>query len=145
MLRLLVRNHDSYTETTAGFVIILKIAPESSPLHQRLSPSGFPLYMFIIRQGAEGSIYGFTVDGHGYLKISYRGTKYTDQRVQANVRERSEPFTRWAEKEQIPKIPEKAMRVLRKFLSEYLPNPEAEGIDTWLTRLCWYNDSFGNQ
>ncbi|UPL04242.1 hypothetical protein LCI18_015176 [Fusarium solani-melongenae] len=129
----LVSSLDNLAETTAGSVIILKI-PESSPLRERFSPS----------KGAEGGIYGFPVDEHGHLKIGYRGTKYTNPKVQADGRERSEPVTRWTEKEQITKIPEQALRILRKFLAEYLPELEAEGIDIWLTRLCWYNDSFDN-
>ncbi|RSL69703.1 hypothetical protein CEP54_002164 [Fusarium duplospermum] len=139
----LVPSLDNLAETTAGSVIILKI-PESSPLRERFSPSRFPSYSFNMREGAEGGIYGFPVDEHGHLKIGYRGTKYTNPKVQADGQERSEPITRWTEKEQITKIPEQALRVLRKFLSEYLPELEPEGIDIWLTRLCWYNDSFDN-
>ncbi|KAM5354522.1 hypothetical protein ACJ41O_001169 [Fusarium nematophilum] len=139
----LVPSLDNLTETTAGSVIILKI-PESSPLRQRFSPSRFPSYGFKVRDGAEGGIYGFPVDENGYLKIGYRGTKYTNPKVQADGNERSEPITRWTEGERISKIPEQALRVFRKFLDEYLPELGAEGIDIWLTRLCWYNDSFDN-
>lgn len=139
----LVPSLDNLAETTAGSVIILKI-PESSPLRDRFSPSRFPSFSFNMREGAEGGVYGFPVDEHGHLKIGYRGTKYTNPKVQADGQERSEPITRWTEKEKITKIPEQALRVLRKFLSEYLPELEAEGIDIWLTRLCWYNDSFDN-
>ncbi|KAF4473116.1 sarcosine oxidase [Fusarium albosuccineum] len=139
----LVPSLDNLAETTAGSVIILKI-PESSPLRQRFSPSRFPSYSYKVRDGAEGGIYGFPVDKHGHLKIGYRGTKYTNPKVQADGKERSEPVTRWTEGERITKIPEQALHVLRRFLDEYLPELGAEGIDIWLTRLCWYNDSFDN-
>ncbi|KAF4967955.1 hypothetical protein FSARC_4582 [Fusarium sarcochroum] len=139
----LVPSLDNLAETTAGSVIILKI-PESSPLRKRFSPENFPSYSFKMQDGAEGGIYGFPVDENGYLKIGYRGTKYTNPKVQSDGRERSQPITRWTEDERITKIPEQALKVFRRFLDEYLPELGAEGIDIWLTRLCWYNDSFDN-
>ncbi|KAK7420936.1 hypothetical protein QQX98_002500 [Neonectria punicea] len=134
---------DGLAETTAGSVIILQI-PASSPLRQRFSPSRFPSWTFNMRADAAGGLYGFPVDDNGYLKIGYRGTKYTNPRVQPDGRERSEPVTRWTEGERLAKIPAQALAVCRGFLDEYLPELGAEGIDVWLTRLCWYNDSYDN-
>lgn len=139
----LVPSLDNLAETTAGSVIILKI-PESSPLRQRFSPERFPSYTFKVRDGPEAGIYGFPVDENGYLKIGYRGTKYTNPRVQNDGKERSEPVTRWTEKERITTIPEQALKVLQRFIDEYMPELGEEGIGIWLTRLCWYNDSFDN-
>ncbi|KAF7552684.1 hypothetical protein G7Z17_g4157 [Cylindrodendrum hubeiense] len=139
----LVPDLDGLAETTAGSVVILKL-PESSPLRKRFSASRFPAWTFKIRDGAEGGLYGFPADENGHLKIGYRGTKYTNPRAQADGVERSEPITRWTEGESLKKIPEQALTVIRKFLDDYLPELGAEGIDIWLTRLCWYNDSYDN-
>ncbi|KAH7126517.1 FAD dependent oxidoreductase [Dactylonectria estremocensis] len=135
----LVPSLDGFAETTAGSVIIFKL-PEI--LRPRFSPSRFPAWSFKITEGAEAGLYGFPADEHGQLKIGYRGTKYTNPRIQADGRERSVPITRWTEDEQIRKIPAQAIKVVRKFTDEYLP--ELANVDISLTRLCWYTDSFDN-
>lgn len=53
-------------------------------------------------------------------------------------------MTRWSEGEQLKKIPTQAMRVLRRFVVEYLPELAEESIDIATTRICWYTDSFDN-
>lgn len=135
----LVPSLDGFAETTAGSVVIFKI-PES--LRQRFSPSSFPAWSFKITDGAEAGLYGFPVDENGHLKIGYRGTKYNNLSAQPNGRERSVPVTRWTEYEQIRKVPAQATKVIRRFVDEYLP--ELAGLDIWMTRLCWYTDSFDN-
>lgn len=144
----LVPSLDGLAETTAGSVVILRI-PEASPLRRRFEPSRFPSWTFKIRDGASGGLYGFPVDDRGHLKIGYRGTKYTNPRVQADGRERSVPVTRWSgegqrEGDRLREIPAQALEVIRGFLDEYLPELGAEGIGVWLTRVCWYTDSFDN-
>ncbi|KAF4466387.1 sarcosine oxidase [Fusarium albosuccineum] len=137
----LISSLDNFAETTAGSVVIYKI-PESSPLRQRFHPSVFPAWSFKIADGADAGLYGFPSDGNGYVKIGYRGTKYTNPRVQSDGRERSVPVTRWTDDEQLRKVPAQALKVIREFVSEYLP--ELADIDIALTRLCWYTDSFDN-
>ncbi|KAF2010109.1 FAD dependent oxidoreductase [Aaosphaeria arxii CBS 175.79] len=138
----LVPSLDGMAETTAGSVVIFKI-PESSPLRQRFAPDNFPAWAFKIGDGPEAGLYGFPVDEHGLLKIGYRGTKYTNPRVQPDGQERSVPITRWSQDEQIRQIPAQAVKVIRMFTNVYLP--ELADLDIWLTRLCWYTDSFDNQ
>ncbi|KAF6814069.1 sarcosine oxidase [Colletotrichum sojae] len=130
---------DGFAETTAGSVALFKI-PDS--LRPRFAPSRFPAWSFKIGDGAEAGLYGFPVDEDGLLKIGYRGTKYTNPRVQPDGRERSVPVTRWSEGEQVLAAPAKALEVIRRFTDEYLP--ELTGLDVWMTRLCWYTDSFDN-
>ncbi|KAM5386519.1 hypothetical protein ACJZ2D_000482 [Fusarium nematophilum] len=137
----LVPSLDGFAETTAGSVVIFKI-PEPSPLRQRFAPSNFPAWSFKISDGAEAGLYGFPIDENGFLKIGYRGTKYTNPRVQPDGRERSVPITRWSEEEQMRKVPAQALKVIHRFIAEYLP--ELAEMDIWLTRLCWYTDSFDN-
>ncbi|KAH7021937.1 FAD dependent oxidoreductase [Ilyonectria destructans] len=135
----LVPSLDRFAETTAGSVVIFKL-PEG--LRERFSPTNFPAWSFKITEGAEAGLYGFPVDENGHLKIGYRGTKYTNPRVQPDGCERSIPITRWTEDEQIRKIPAQAVKVIRRFTDEYLP--ELAGVEISLTRLCWYTDSFDN-
>lgn len=139
----LVPSLDGIAETTAGSVALFKI-PETSSLRQRFSPHNFPAWSFNIGDGAEGGLYGFPVDEAGHLKIGYRGTKYTNPQVQADGVERSIPVTRWTKGEQIRAVPAQALKVIRRFVAEYLPELGREGIDVWMTRLCWYTDSFDN-
>lgn len=133
---------DGLCETTAGSVALLKI-PKSSPLYNRFAPENFPSWTFNMRHGAEGGLYGFARDDEGWLKIGYRGTKYTNPAVQADGVERSTPITRWSE-EKITTIPQQALLVMRKFIAENLPELADEGIDVSVTRLCWYTDTFDN-
>ncbi|KAJ9603535.1 hypothetical protein H2200_011721 [Cladophialophora chaetospira] len=115
---------DGICETTAGSVIMLKI-PRHSPLFERFAPENFP-------------------DDRGYLKIGYRGTKYTNPKAQPDSKERSVPITRYTDDDQIDRIPKQAMEVFKSFIADFLPELAEEGIGIELTRLCWYTDSFDN-
>jgi sarcosine oxidase/L-pipecolate oxidase len=134
---------DDLCETTAGSVVLYKI-PRSSSLFERFAPERFPSWLWKVRDGAEGGLYGFPRDDQGYLKIGYRGTKYTNPQPQADGRERSVPVTRWTDEQKLTQIPEQAMNVLQGFAAEYLPELKEENIDVELTRVCWYTDTFDN-
>lgn len=82
--------------------------------------------------------------GGGYLKIGYRGTKYTNPTTQDDGKERSTPVTRWSEGEKLTQLPKQAVKVIRDFVDEYLPELEEEGIEVATTRVCWHTDSFDN-
>lgn len=140
----LVPQLDGLCETTAGSVIMLKIPP-GSPLFDRFAPEQFPSWMWKLWDGAEGGLYGFPRDDRGWMKIGYRGTKYTNPQVQPDGRVRSVPITRYTPGEKkVTQIPAQAMKVFKHFLDEYLPELAENGIDIELTRLCWYTDSFDN-
>jgi sarcosine oxidase/L-pipecolate oxidase len=134
---------DGLCEATAGSVIMYKIPPTSS-LWDRTSPENFPTWLWKVRDGAEGGLYGFPRDEHGFLKIGYRGTKYTNPQKQADGTERSVPVTRWSTDAQLTQIPSQAMEVLKRFTNDHLPELNDEGIDVALTRVCWYTDTFDN-
>lgn len=135
---------DGLCEATAGSVFMFKIPEELEALRQRFHHSRFPGWMFNVRSGAEGGLYGFPIDDDGVLKIGYRGTKYTNPVLQPDGCERSIPVTRWSEHEKLSTVPEQAERVVTRFVDEYLPELRLEGINVWMTRLCWYTDSFDN-
>ncbi|KAJ5748356.1 uncharacterized protein N7511_010052 [Penicillium nucicola] len=143
---------DALCEATAGSVMMFKI-PQSSPLWDRLDTDKFPTWMWNMRNGAEGGLYGFPRDENGWFKVGYRGTKYTNPLRQSDGKERSTPITRWSfpEKEEnestgskFTSFPQQAHEVLTGFLNEYLPELAEEGINACLTRICWYTDTFDN-
>jgi sarcosine oxidase/L-pipecolate oxidase len=143
---------DGLCEATAGSVMLFKI-PKESPLWERLDAGKFPTWMWNMRNGAEGGLYGFPRDENGWFKIGYRGTKYTNPLRQSDGKERSTPVTRWSTTEEdgnfstggkLTSFPKQAHEVLAGFLDEYLPELAEEGIDVSLTRACWYTDTFDN-
>lgn len=97
-----------------------------------------------MRDGAEGGLYSFPCDETGYLKLGYRGTKYTNPHKQADGIETRVPIMRWSEYHQLKKIPSQAMSVLRRFVKEYLPEVDEEGIEIATAKICWYTDTFDN-
>lgn len=138
---------DGLCEATAGSVALLRV-PRSSPLHQRFSPSNFPSWQYKMRDGAAGGLYGFALDDDGWLKVGYRGLKYTNPMRQADGKMRSMPATRWsgstADGKRLTAIPQQALNVIQDFLSKHLPELAEEGIGISATRMCWYCDSYDN-
>lgn len=144
----LIPELDDLCEATAGSVALLKIPRESS-WFGRLGPDKLPSWQYKMRDGVEGGLYGFPRDDNGWLKIGYRGTKYTNPMEQGDGKERSTPVTRWSSPDdgndqRIKAVPKQALKVIQSFLDEFLPELAAEGIEISLTRVCWYTDSFDN-
>lgn len=148
----LVPELDGLCEATAGSVALLKI-PRSSPLWDRLGPDNFPTFMWNMRDGAEGGLYGFPRNEDGWFKVGYRGTKYTNPLTHKDGKQRSTPVTRWSEAcrngaepvgDRLTSCPQQALKVIRGFLDENLPELAAEGIKVDMTRICWYSDSYDN-
>ncbi|KAH7123028.1 FAD dependent oxidoreductase [Dactylonectria macrodidyma] len=139
----LVPQLDGLAEATAGSVAVFKI-PKNSSLFERLSADNFPIWMFNMRSGQDGGLYGFPVDADGYFKIGYRGTKYTNPQVQPDGKERSVPVTRYTKGDTITQIPTKAMNTIASFVADYLPEILEQGLDVAFTRVCWYTDTFDN-
>ncbi|KAL3463587.1 FAD dependent oxidoreductase [Aspergillus heterothallicus] len=141
---------DNLCEATAGSVALFKLSP-GTPLFDRFAPERFPSWQYKMRDGAEGGLYGFPRDENGWLKIGYRGTKYTNPVTQSDGKERSVPVTRWssaagedAAGKTFKSIPAQAVKVIRAFLASHLPELGENGVEIALTRVCWYTDSFDN-
>jgi len=143
----IVPEMDGLCEATAGTVAFIKI-PRESPLWDRFSPQAFPSWQWNMHNGAEGGLYGFARNEEGWLKIGYRGVKYTNPVSQGEGLQRSVPVTRWTPSEEGGKrmaaAPRQALKVIRRFLRDYLPELGEAGLDIMHTRICWYNDSFDN-
>ncbi|KAF5578386.1 fructosyl amino acid oxidase [Fusarium subglutinans] len=140
---LLVPELDYLCEATAGSVVVFKI-PLDSPIFGQFSPKRFPTWMYNMRHGARGGLYGFPVDAEGHLKIGYRGTKYTNPQMQPDGKERSVPVTRWSEGDKVTQIPRQAMDTIGSFVARHMPEVLKEASDVAFTRLCWYTDTFDN-
>lgn len=143
----LVPELDGLCEATAGTVALIKI-PRDSPLWDRFSPERFPSWQWNMRSGAEGGLYGFARNEEGWLKIGYRGVKYTNPVSQSDGVQRSVPVTRWTpdieDGRRLTSTPEQALKVIEGFLRTYLPELGTAGLGISHTRICWYNDSFDN-
>lgn len=79
-----------------------------------MSPFKLPSGTLKMRDSAEEGMYGIPVDENGYFEIGYRGTKYTNPRVQADGHKRSESIPRWTKVERLLKVSEQALKVTRK-------------------------------
>ncbi|KAL4932450.1 uncharacterized protein BDV17DRAFT_287968 [Aspergillus undulatus] len=139
---------DNLCEATAGSVVLFKLE-QGTPLFDRFAPERFPSWQYKMRDGAEGGLYGFPRDENEWLKIGYRGTKYTNPTLQDDGKERSISVTRWSGSEQgggsmFTAIPAQAVKVVRAFSESHLPVLAENGLDIALTRVCWYTDSFDN-
>jgi sarcosine oxidase/L-pipecolate oxidase len=148
----LVPQLDGLCEATAGSVALYKI-PRQSPLWSRLAPDNFPTWTWNMRNGVEGGLYGFPRDENGWLKVGYRGAKYTNPVKHSDGQERSTPATRWTPAhvdgqkpvgETLTDFPKQAHKVITDFLDEYLPELGEEGINIGMTRICWYTDTYDN-
>ncbi|KAM6534365.1 hypothetical protein FALCPG4_004006 [Fusarium falciforme] len=139
----LVPQLDGLAEATAGSVVVFQI-PKNSELFYPFAPGNFAVWMFKMRDGASGGLYGFPRDDDGYLKIGYRGTKYRNPKVQHDGKERSVPLTRWSDGDKLTEIPKQAMTVVKNFVTEYLSQLADAGLEVEFTRLCWYTDTPNN-
>jgi sarcosine oxidase / L-pipecolate oxidase len=119
----LVPQLDGLCEATAGSIALLKI-PRSLPLWDRLGPESFPTFMWNMRNGAEGGLYGFPRNEEGWFKIGYRGTKYTNPIAHGDGNQRSTPVTRWSTAhkdgqdsvgDRLTSCPQQALKVIRSW------------------------------
>ena len=85
-----------------------------------------------------GGLYGLPRTPEGVLKVAFRGAKWTNyaHKSEATGRELSYPKT------DVDEVPEEAMRVMRTFCQENLPDLLELELDRG--RLCWYSDTVDN-
>lgn len=130
-------------ETTSGSVLSIRLPKDRPDLWDRFAPANFPVWSWNMgsynHPGEDiGGIYGLPRTPEGVVKIAFRGAKWTNYA-------RAHPET--GEKLSYPKtdveeVPEEAMRVLRVFAAENMP--ELLDIELEKGRLCWYTDSVDN-
>lgn len=104
-------------EVAAGTVALFKVSDPK--LTDQFS--GIPSWIFSI---PNGSVYGFPVT-HGYLKIGYRGVKFTNSKVKTSSMGNESNF------------PLVALDAIKGFVKEFIP--EIKKVSC--TRLCWHADT----
>ncbi|WPB00743.1 uncharacterized protein RHO25_005363 [Cercospora beticola] len=134
---------DRLLETTSGSVLSIQL-PENRPdLWDKYSEDKFPVWSWNMEsydpsdKASIGGLYGLPRTPKGIVKIAFRGAKWTSYTRRSSVGEQlSYP------KIDADRIPEEAMRVIREFARENLP--DLLELDLSNIRLCWYTDSVDN-
>ena len=139
----LVPEVERLIETTAGSVLSIQLPNERPDLWDKYSPERFPVWSWRMNsykphQNDIGGLYGLPRTPEGVVKVAFRGAKWTNyaHKSEATGRELSYPKT------DVDEIPEEAMRVIRTFCAENLPDLLELELDRG--RLCWYSDSVDN-
>ncbi|EME85806.1 uncharacterized protein MYCFIDRAFT_40622 [Pseudocercospora fijiensis CIRAD86] len=145
----LIPETEEILETTAGSVLSIQIPKERKDLWDKFDEKVFPVWSWGMGSYSAhpnasaseneniGGLYGLPLTPEGILKIAFRGAKWTSYTRRSSVgKQLSYPQT------QTDKIPLEAMRVIRSFVSENLP--ELLDLDLTNLRLCWYTDSVDN-
>lgn len=119
-------------EATGGTVALMKITNQKAL--EKYNENNFPTWTYKVRDGAMGGLYGFPIR-NGYLKIGYRGLKWTNPYRGINSKLRT-AHSDLPEKN----VPLFGLKLIKQFIKEHIP--EVSKIDK--TRLCWYSDSEDN-
>ncbi|CRG90604.1 L-pipecolate oxidase [Talaromyces islandicus] len=138
-----------HLESSAGSVASFKIDPSQKDLWEKYSPEKFPVITWKAtprnRSGKDtGSIYILPRTPEGYIKIGFRGIKFTNFQPAPE----GTTFTqdgKWSvplPADESKALPEPAVYAIKQFVSIFLP--EFENIPFSTTKLCWYTDSLDN-
>ncbi|VEU23571.1 DEKNAAC104726 [Brettanomyces naardenensis] len=119
-------------EATAGTVVVIKITDPKTLA--KYDERKFPAWTWKLKDGPLGAVFGFPAR-HGYMKIGYRGMKWTNPQPGLN----SKIKTKWSEPAET-NVPLFGLKMIKNFIKENIP--EVQKID--LTRMCWYGDSEDN-
>ncbi|KAF2479479.1 FAD dependent oxidoreductase-domain-containing protein, partial [Neohortaea acidophila] len=110
-------------ETTAGSVLSIRLPQDRKDLWDRYSPERFPVWTWNMygyeRRGRDiGGLYGLPRTPEGVVKIAFRGAKWTNYSVQSQSSGNRLSYP----KTDVGEIPEEAMRVIKTFCEENLPD-----------------------
>ena len=138
----LVPEAERLIETTAGSVLAIQLPKDRQDLWDKYSAERFPVWGWNMNSyqtpGHDiGGIYGLPRTPEGLVKIAFRGAKWTNYaRTSETGRQISYPKT------DVDTVPQEAMRVLKSFCEENLPDLVELSLES--PRLCWYSDSIDN-
>ncbi|KAF2213311.1 hypothetical protein CERZMDRAFT_111617 [Cercospora zeae-maydis SCOH1-5] len=134
---------DRLLETTSGSVLSIQLPQDRPDLWEKYSEKQFPVWSWNMEsynpndKTILGGLYGLPRTPEGIVKIAFRGAKWTSYTRRSSVGEQiSYPKT------DTDRIPAEAMRVIREFARENLP--DLLDLDLSNIRLCWYTDSVDN-
>ncbi|KAI5358128.1 Putative FAD dependent oxidoreductase, FAD/NAD(P)-binding domain superfamily, MTOX family [Septoria linicola] len=139
----LIPEVDRLLETTSGSVLSVQLPKDRQDLWDKYSEERFPVWSWNMgsyvphQKDSIGGLYGLPRTPEGIVKVAFRGAKWTSYTRRSSVGEElSYPKT------DVEKVPEEAMRVMRGFVEENLP--DLLELDLSNLRLCWYTDSIDN-
>lgn len=121
-------------EATAGSVVLIKITDPKALA--KYDERKFPIWSWKLKDRGIGAVFGFPVTKDGWMKIGFRGLKWTNPQPGMN----SKIVTGWSESKQETNIPLYALKMMKMVIKMYIP--EVKKID--LTRMCWYGDTEDN-
>jgi sarcosine oxidase / L-pipecolate oxidase len=134
---------EQLVETTAGSVLSIRLPEDRKDLWDKYAPEDFPVWSwrmnsYAAHQNDVGGLYGLPRTPEGVVKVAFRGAKWTNyaHRSASSGQDISYPKT------DVDEVPEEAMRVIRSFCEENLP--ELLELELERGRLCWYSDSVDN-
>ncbi len=139
----LIPEIERLVETTAGSVLSFRLLDDRQDLWDNYSPEVFPVWswnMNSYRPDHEdiAGLYGMPRTPEGVLKVAFRGAKWTNYSSHSHVTGRPLSYP----KTDVDEIPEEAMRVIKTFCKENLP--DLLDLELERGRLCWYSDSVDN-
>jgi sarcosine oxidase/L-pipecolate oxidase len=139
----LVQETEQLIETTAGSVLSIRLPQDRKDLWDKYSPEKFPVWSWRMNSYEPqtndlGGLYGLPRTPEGVVKVAFRGAKWTNYNHKSDATGRLISYP----KTDVDEIPQEAMRVIRTFCQENLPNLLDLDLDSG--RLCWYSDSVDN-
>lgn len=138
----LIPQAEKLLETTSGSVLSIRLPEHRKDLWDKYSPENFPVWDWnmstYIPHKSIGGIYGLPRTPEGKVKIAFRGAKWTSYTRKSHASGNPLSFPRT----DITKIPAEAMRVMRTFCEENLP--DLLELELEYERLCWYTDTVDN-
>lgn len=138
----LVPQVEQLLETTSGSVLSIRLPEDREDLWDKYSPQNFPVWDWnmgsYIPYKSIGGIYGLPRTPEGVIKIAFRGAKWTDYSRKSRATGRALSYP----KSDVRTVPEEAMRVIRSFCEENMP--DLLELELEYERLCWYTDSINN-
>lgn len=138
----LVPQAEKLLETTSGSVLAMRLPKHRKDLWDKYSPENFPVWDWNMSTYAPhkslGGIYGLPRTPDGIVKVAFRGAKWTSYTRESRISGQPLSFP----KTDVTKIPAEAMRVLRTFCQENMP--DLLELELEYERLCWYTDSVDN-
>lgn len=137
----LLPQSETILETTSGSVLSIQLPANRPDLWDKYSSKNFPVWSWNMSgykpNSTIGGLYGMPATPEGIIKVAFRGAKWTSYTRHTSEHEPlSYPYP------DIHKIPSEAMRVLRTFCLENMP--DLLDLDLSNIRLCWYTDSIDN-
>ncbi|KAF2161450.1 hypothetical protein M409DRAFT_69794 [Zasmidium cellare ATCC 36951] len=142
----LIPSTEPLLETTSGSVLAVQLPPKTSrpDLWSKYSEDNFPVWSWNMASYTPhsadhiGGLYGLPVTPEGVVKVAFRGAKWTNYTRKTSDGKTALSYPRT----DLDKVPAEAMRVLRSFCEENLPDLLELPLST--IRLCWYTDSVDN-